>query len=206
MTTATELAADALLHLGSGQSLITEESLTTWPNLPGLYAVYGSAEICRQLGLGEPPDDRPLYVGKAERSLSSRDVGDYFGFRESANSVTGSSTLRRSIAALLRTELGFRARYRNPAVPGYPDKYGLSREQDMELSAWMRNNLPASYWEMTAVDVRLSDVETQVLRELQPPVNLQKVSHQWTKMVRAARRVMAADCASVASEHPSPGS
>lgn len=103
--------------------------------------------------------------------------------------------MRRSIAALLRTELGFRGRYRNPAVPGYPDKYGLSREQDMELSAWMRTNLHATYWEMPAVDVRLDEVETQVLRNLQPPINVQKVSHKWTNLVRAARKVMAADCA-----------
>jgi hypothetical protein len=43
--------------------------------------------------------------------------------------------------------------------------------------------------------VKLSDVEREVLNRLKPPLNIQKVSHQWTKQVKQARRLMAADCA-----------
>ncbi len=38
------------------------------PDVAGLYAIYAHTGVWRQLGLGEPPDDRPLYVGKAEDS------------------------------------------------------------------------------------------------------------------------------------------
>jgi hypothetical protein len=42
------------------------------PGRPGLYAIYGDATTWEELGLGQPSDDRALYVGKAEDSLASR--------------------------------------------------------------------------------------------------------------------------------------
>lgn len=195
MTTSAELASDAIDKFDIGQSSVTTASIDAWPSRPGLYAVYGSAAVWQVLGLGDPPDARPLYVGKAERSLSSRDVGTHFGFAGGAgNSITGSSTLRRSLSALLRAELDFRGRYRNPANPGKPANYGLSRDHDAALSNWMRNNLLATYWVMTTSVVPLGDVETVVLNRLKPPLNLQKVSHEWTAQVKHARSLMAADC------------
>src|SRR5262245_24881024 len=59
------------------------------PAEPGLYAIYGSAETWQQLGLCKPPDDRPLYVGKAEDSLVGRDLQMHF-----ADGLTGFSTVR----------------------------------------------------------------------------------------------------------------
>lgn len=196
MTTSADLASNAISQFGIRQAPITEASVESWPNRPGLYAAYGSADVWRVLGLGDPPDPRPLYVGKAERSLSSRDVRTHFGFGGGAgNSITGSSTLRRSLSALLRTELGFRGRYRNLARPEKSANYGLAPNHDSELSSWMRDNLVAAFWEMTTSSVPLGDVETVVLNRLKPPLNIQKVSHQWTKQVKHARSLMAADCA-----------
>src|SRR5436190_21707706 len=83
---------------------------------PRLYACYCSVATWNQLGLGKPPDTRPLYVGKAEKTLASRDVAGHFGLRErGVQSPTGSSTLRRSLAALLAPERGYRGTPRNPA-------------------------------------------------------------------------------------------
>jgi len=53
------------------------------PDRAGLYALYGPFEIWRLLGLGDPPDDRPLYVGKAEDSLVTRDLRTHFGAQRS---------------------------------------------------------------------------------------------------------------------------
>lgn len=92
---------------------------------PGLYAFYASASTWGELGLGAPPDDRPLYVGKAESTLASRDVEGHFGMRERGmQSPTGSSTLRRSIAALMAPERGYRGTPRNPAKPGHFANFG----------------------------------------------------------------------------------
>lgn len=195
MTTVAVLGAEAVEHLGIGQAPITEESVSSWPSKPGLYAVYGSPDVWRTLTLGDPPDDRPLYVGKAERSLSSRDVGTHFGFVAGrGNSITGSSTLRRSLSALLRMSHGFRGQYRNPTKPERPTNFGLSRDQDAVLSDWMRANLLATYWEMPRVAIPLTNIETAVIVRLQPPLNIKHARHRWMGQVEQSRSVMAADC------------
>ena len=75
------------------------------PPVPGLYAIYGDALTWKSIGIDEPSDDGPPYVGKAEDSLAQRDIKTHFG-----NGRTGSSTVRRSFAALL--EAGAQSRWR----------------------------------------------------------------------------------------------
>ena len=160
---------------------------------PGLYAIYASAATWKQLGLGMPPDGRPLYVGKAESTLASRDIEGHFGLRErGVQSPTGSSTLRRSLAALLAPERGYRGMPRNPAKPGYFSNYGLSEAHDDDLSAWMKNRLRLALWPHDAV-AALDTIETQVLGQLQPPLNLDKVVTPWRDQVKAARKLLAAE-------------
>lgn len=88
------VARDAMRALAKKARLHDAEPRV--PARPGLYAIYGGAETWSELGLGDPPDERPLYVGKAEDSLVTRHVSTHFG-----NDRTGSSTVRRSFAALL---------------------------------------------------------------------------------------------------------
>lgn len=160
---------------------------------PGLYAFYASASTWNDLGLGTPPDSRPLYVGKAENTLASRDVEGHFGMRKrGAQSPTGSSTLRRSLAALLAPERGYCGIPRNPAKPGYFSNFGLSVEHDDDLSAWMRSRLRLALWPHDLV-ADLDGIETDVLGELLPPLNLDKVVTPWCNQVKAARKVLAAE-------------
>lgn len=58
-------------------------------------------------------------------------------------SKTGSSTLRRSFAALLAPSLGFRAIPRNVEKPGHFPNYALRSDDDLRLTAWMRKHLIA---------------------------------------------------------------
>jgi hypothetical protein len=157
---------------------------------PGLYAVFGSASTWKQLRLGAPPDDRPLYVGKAEMTLAARDVQGHFGAgRRGAQSPTGSSTLRRSLAALLAAERGYRGIPRNPDNPGYFSCYGLSAEHDDDLSQWMAQRLRLALWPQSVV--KLATIETAVLIELAPPLNIEKVVTPWRCQVKAARALLA---------------
>jgi len=59
---------------------------------PGLYAISGLAGVWLELGLGEPADQRPLYVGKSESDLASRVLTYHFGYA----GRTGWSSPRRS--------------------------------------------------------------------------------------------------------------
>jgi GIY-YIG catalytic domain-containing protein len=90
------------------------------PDKPGLFAVFGPSHTWTQLGLNRGSGDPPLYVGKAEDSLVQRDLGTHF-----STGKTGSSTLRRSLAALLRDALDLRAVPHDPEKPGYFANFGL---------------------------------------------------------------------------------
>jgi hypothetical protein len=159
---------------------------------PGLYAFYASPTTWRQLGLGEPPDARPIYVGKAERTLASRDVEGHFGLRErGVQSPTGSSTLRCSLAALLASRRGYRGIPRNPAKPGYFSNFGLSEAHDEDLSTWMKKTLSLALWPHVVV-AELDTIETHVLGRLQPPFNLNKVKTPWRGQIKFARKLLAA--------------
>jgi hypothetical protein len=156
----------------------------TVPSRAGLYAVYGSRGVWRELHLGRRPDGRPLYVGKAEESLASRDLSCHF-----ADGQTGSSTLRRSCAALLRSSLKLRGIPRNVAKPDYFENYGLSPSHDARLTAWMRSRLWIAVW--VAPDrTNLKSLEDDLKVLWCSPLNLDNGS-PWQEFIRAERRVMA---------------
>lgn len=158
---------------------------------PGLYALHGSRATWQELGLGRPPDDRPLYVGKAEKTLASRDLSGHFGMRErGVQSPTGSSTVRRSLAALLAPSQGFRGLPRNPNKPRHFSNFGLSAEHDERLSAWMKRRLRLALWPHAVAPV-LDGVETEVLKKLLPPLNLDKVVTPWRTQIKTARSILA---------------
>jgi hypothetical protein len=153
------------------------------PDEPGLYAVYGARETWVQLGLERRADDTPLYVGKAEDSLVRRDLSTHF-----STGKTGSSTLRRTFAALLRDTLGLRAVPRNVKTPAYFANYALERSDDQRLSDWMSEHLTIAFWPAPASCV-LDDVETHVLATIQPPLNLAKIARPSIALRRARARM-----------------
>ncbi len=181
---AERLVKAALVRLAAGQSLAIDE--VDAPNAAGLYAVHGSSAAWAALGLGPPPDARPLYVGKAEDSLAARDVRTHF-----ETGKTGSSTLRRSLAALLADQLDLVAMPRNPARPGYFSNYGLEPEGDARLTVWMRAHLTLAVWPAPAGTL-LAMVEGAAITKLSPPLNLAGVMTPWSSTVSAARARMAA--------------
>ena len=155
------------------------------PESLGLYAVHADKAIWEELGLGAPPDSRPLYVGKAEGSVVGRDVDTHFG-----DGRTGSSTLRRSFAALLRERLALRGMPRNPNKPGYFANFGLSPSDDRKLTEWMSGHLSLAAWGAPE-GTHLLPIEIAVIRAWKPPLNLKDVVTPWTARVKAARKVMA---------------
>lgn len=158
-----------------------------FPSAPGLYAIHGVASVWIDLGLGHHQDSRPLYVGKAEDSLASRDIRTHF-----SSGRTGSSTLRRSLAALLREHLELRACPRNRLKPDGSANYGLEEPSDNFLTEWMLDHLRLGVW-IPASPCNLDEVETAVLLELYPPLNIAKIKTQWTKDLKRRRENLAAE-------------
>jgi hypothetical protein len=152
---------------------------------PGLYALYGAPAVWKRLGLGAPPDGRPLYVGKAEDSLVSRDLNTHF-----ATGETGRSSPRRSFAALLAREgaleLVAMPRRAHDPEPRKWDCYALEAAGDDELTKWMHSRLRIAVWPRIG-DVKLATIEGQVMRRWRPPLNLIGVDTPWRRDVKDAR-------------------
>jgi hypothetical protein len=160
-------------------------SFPSLPAKPGLYAIHGSRDAWVALGLGDPIPNLPLYVGKAEDSLVARDIRTHF-----EDGRTGSSTVRRSLAALLCDDLNLSAMPRNPAQPGYFPNYALSDADDMKLTHWMRERLELAVWVWDRSRT-LRKIESDVLSRLNPPINIAGVDHRWKAHLRHRRRLMA---------------
>jgi hypothetical protein len=184
------VVADALKALGRPGALAKVEAEV--PQRPGLYAIYGDRATWSELGLGAPPDGRPLYVGKAEDSLADRDLKKHFG-----DGQTGRSTVRRSFAALLHDTLGLRGIPRKLDHPKPIDftNYGLSADHGAALTRWMRDRLLLATWPRSpkAAIFTLKTIEVAVLSQLVPPLNLLDVVTPWRAHVKAARAVMVAE-------------
>lgn len=88
------------------------------------------------MGLAHEGEPGSRYVGKAESSLASRDLRTHF-----RTGKTGSSTLRRTLAALLREELDLRALPRNRERPAYFANDALAPDGDERLTRSMHDNL-----------------------------------------------------------------
>lgn len=162
------------------------------PPRPGLYAIYGDEQAWKDLGLSPSPD-QPLYVGKAEASLVSRDLNGHFAMNPNSTPRTGGSTVRRSFAALLREALDLRAVPRNLAKPERFANYALADGGDIRLNEWMHARLTLATWAVPAgASVPLGDVETAVIVRFTPPINLHKNPGKVLRLSRA-RAFMAAE-------------
>ena len=177
------LVSDAL-HALVGVRHARVDAVELAPRKPGLYAFYGDEVAWKELSLAPAFEGQPLYVGKAEKSLNGRDVGTHF-----ATGKTGSSTIRRSLAALLADDLHLVAVPRNLAKPDGSANFALEAASDQRLSEWMDARLTLATW-VKPDGAALDEIETLAVRQLQPPLNLDKVGQPRDRL-RGARRRMA---------------
>ena len=156
-----------------------DEARTGVPAEPGLYAWWASfGAVPGVSGPRHPSEARQLlYVGTAPNgpassaTLRSRVVGDHI------RGTTGSSTLRRSLAALLSEQQGWRSRWTTRPV--------LVNADERALSAWMDEKLRLTWTEHPEPWT----VEAAVIAELEPPLNLaDNAANPLYEHVREARK------------------
>lgn len=194
------LCADAVASL-TGEHWAITDAASHVPPRPGLYAIYGDEQAWIDLGLA-PETDRPLYVGKAENSLVSRDLNGHFATNPNSRPRTGGSTVRRSFAALLRGKLDLHAVPGNPAKPERFANYALADGGDARLNEWMHARLTLAVWMAPAgMGVKLGDVETHVIARFTPPFNLEKNPGKLARLSRA-RADMAAEASRWRAQEP----
>ncbi len=170
------------------------------PPVAGLYAIYGGADAWRDLDLPHRPDI-PLYVGKSEDNLVRRELETHFAASNTRRAQTGSSTVRRSFAALLHDALDLHGVPRNLDRPGYFANYGLLPDADARLTAWMHEHLTIAVWAAPAtLDTRLTDLEQEIIVAWGPPLNLRGAPRP-SPQLKSARKAMAAEAARWVAQH-----
>lgn len=116
-----------------------------------------------------------IYTGIASNSLRQRDYRQHFVGNDASH-----STLRKSLGCLF----GYDFVPRND----HDSKHKKFKEDDeVRLSEWMRNNLLMAYF----VNVNPEPLEDQLIKELNPPLNLAKnsnrVNHEFREMLSKLR-------------------
>lgn len=112
-----------------------------------------------------------LYVGIAKESLNSRDIKTHFNSKR-----TGTSTLRRSIGAILKIDFKLCALPRSESRTDqdiYCYKFNIDGEE--KLSEWMKNNLQVGYCVIENVEYdKLRELEEEVIKYLKPSLDLDR--------------------------------
>jgi len=108
-----------------------------------------------------------IYIGKTEKSQRSRDAQTHF-----KSGRTGSSTLRRSLGAILRKELNLKPIPRSYGEERMRD-YKFIQESEVKLTEWMIHNLSLAFHEIIEGKRFLRDLEKTVINELEPILNIQ---------------------------------
>lgn len=149
---------------------------------PGLYAWWVDSRGGSDLGLSTTNQRTLVYAGQAgaTRWPSGARSGATLLSRISGQHLRGrisSSTLRQTLAALLRDPLSLRLE-----APGV-----LTSDSEQRLTTWIRDRLAASVWPTHHPD-HLHDIEHRVIRRLDPPLNLAGASSNDVRARLAAGR------------------
>ena len=115
--------------------------ISTLPSKQGIYAFFLAKDVeLKKFGL----ERDVIYVGLAKKSLYEREARNHL-----KSGQTGWSSLRRSLVAILKTELNLVAIHRDKTGKRPPtDKYNFPPDGEIKLTDWMKNKLEYGSWEM----------------------------------------------------------
>ena len=163
MATTDETLERAIARLADGANAMAVSDArlrTALPEGPGLYAWWGDAEAMGALnGAFEEPVRGPLYAGQAGAASAANLRARVWNNHVRGN--IGRSTFRLTLAAVLRDELHLELQ----------DAGRLTVQSNRHLTAWVHDHLAVAFVDWP--EDSLHDTEAQVLRALDPPLNLQ---------------------------------
>ena len=155
---------DAILKSFIGTKRHINEHVN-YPTKPGVYAFFLSENAnLFEFGKG----NQLVYIGIAKESLHDRDLSKHFKTGKS-----GSSTLRRSIGAILKSYLKLIAIPRGSENDKKRfENYKFDKEQI--LTDWMIENVEIGYWipDKTLLYSELREIEKQLTIAFKPTLDL----------------------------------
>lgn len=163
----------------------------TFSQLPGIYAFFFIGDKFPILG-ESVSRHQIIYIGKTESSQEKRDAKTHF-----SSGKTGSSTVRRSVGALLLNQKNLKPIPRNnsDAEKGRLSHYKFDEKSERIITEWMENNLALAFFEYPKSKREIEDLETAIIQELVPILNISKNSNNPFK---ADLQKLRKNCATIA--------
>lgn len=163
----------------------TEEMIKKLDEQDGIYIVtYDGSAL--GFGLMNGPEEKVVYVG----------ISKFNSSRHFTSGTTGTSTLRRSLGALLsaRLELLPIPRSNDQEDADRFDNYAFESESEQRLTEWMKNNFKISYLSLDKENIQpfylgLIDYNVPIFNFQNNPGN------KYGAQIKDARRKMAAEAA-----------
>jgi hypothetical protein len=170
---------------------------------PGIYAFFFFGKDFPLVDY-HPQKDEIIYIGKTESSQSGRDEKTHF-----ASGKTGSSTIRRSLGALLKDELSLIPIPRNDKDfdAGRKSFFSFDEPSEDKLTKWMKGHLGLSFYEYDQSPAEIDILETKLIAEAQPLLNIdpKNPDNPFAQIIKTARKACADEAnqtSKVASQMP----
>jgi hypothetical protein len=151
------------------------------PVVPGCYILFFRSHATPDLSMDISFRNDVVYVGKSESSIEKRVHNSHL-----LSGKSGSSTLRRSLGALLRDKLHLEPRPRsaNPVDTKRFRNYKFDDASEQRLSEWIsRNILGAAVPSATPLAT-----ENALIAALAPPLCLSKWRNPWKRQLSDLRK------------------
>jgi hypothetical protein len=144
----------------------------SFSKFPGIYAFFFIGNDFPLLG-DAVAKHQIIYIGKTESSQEKRDAKTHF-----TTGKTGSSTVRKSIGSILCAKENLKPIPRNET--DYKKKrfshFKFDNQSEIKITNWMENNLALSFYEYPRTKYEIEDLETKLIDELVPILNISKNS------------------------------
>jgi hypothetical protein len=161
---------------------------------PGIYAFFFIGESFPLLG-DSVSKDQIIYIGKTESSQEKRDAKTHF-----TTDKTGSSTVRKSIGSILCGIEGLKPIPRNDSdyEKGRFSQFKFDLDSEEKITNWMKSNLALSFFEFPKEKKEIEVLETKIIKELAPVLNILKnPNNPFKKTLKQLRK----NCATMAIEN-----
>ena len=142
----------------------------SFSNLPGIYAFFYIGNDFPLLG-DSVSKHQIVYIGKTESSQEKRNVKTHF-----TTGKTGSSTVRKSIGSILCAQENLKPIPRNDSdySKGRYSHFKFDNTSEIKITDWMKNNLALSFFEYPKTKQEIENLETEIINELVPILNISK--------------------------------
>jgi len=144
--------------------------IKSFSKFPGIYTIFFTGDDFPLLG-DSVSKHQIIYIGKTESSQEERDAKTHF-----TSGKTGSSTVRKSIGSLLREQENLNPIPRNETDyhKGRYSHFKFDDDSEEKITNWMKNNLALSFFDYPKTKQEIEDLETEIIDELVPILNISK--------------------------------